>query len=220
VSTNANPKPDDVVPVNEGAEALHLWFGLSYAAWLTLPRVMMRSMPDDWQRDMARLLNEWDQVWQGEPAQILAETRVQRVGERGRLVAWPEWVKNYRRPDEGALDEARGGPPLITLEFGDPRHAAWLQHWRNTGEDEAARATEREKLPIDVESDWPPESASVEHIDYGGGRESWIIPPETPEWASHVAVRFREAPHRYHSLWRHYFLDPKQLTTRTRWGEF
>jgi len=220
MSTIPDPKPEDMVPIREGYDALWSWFGLTRSAFVTLPRAMMHEMPDDWQRDMARLLAQWDNTWRGETANVFATTRVLRVGERGRLEAWPEWVTNYRHPDHAAIDAARGGPPLITLTFGDPRHAAWLQHWRNTGEDEAARLIEREKLPIDVEADWPPESESVELIDYGGDRQSWIIPPNTPEWASHVAVRFREAPHRYHSLWRHYFLDPKQLTTRTRWGEF
>src|SRR5574341_1370059 len=46
-----------------GHEELWTWFGLSYAGWLTLPRVMMHEMPDDWQMRMAQLLREWDEAW-------------------------------------------------------------------------------------------------------------------------------------------------------------
>ena len=28
------------------------WFGLSYASFLTLPRVLMEAMPEEWQRKM------------------------------------------------------------------------------------------------------------------------------------------------------------------------
>lgn len=31
-----------------GENALWLWFGLSRASWLTLPRVLMHEMPDEW----------------------------------------------------------------------------------------------------------------------------------------------------------------------------
>lgn len=187
MTTIVDDKPVEKAPSRDGHDALQLWFGLSYAAWLTLPRVMMQAMPDDWQRDMARLLVEWDNTWRGDAADIVAATRVQRVGSGGRLEAWPEWVKNYRRPDRAALDDARGGPALITMEPGDPRRAAWLQHWRDTGDHEVAAVTERLRLPIDVEADWPPESESVGRIDYGNGRVVWIIQPDTPEWAAWVA---------------------------------
>ena len=43
-----------------GTDALHLWWGLSYAQYLTVPRSVMQSMPDDWQWRMAELLAEMD----------------------------------------------------------------------------------------------------------------------------------------------------------------
>ena len=46
-----------------GRDELHLWFGLSYASFLTLPRTFMQAMPDEWQGRMAELLNEWDDHW-------------------------------------------------------------------------------------------------------------------------------------------------------------
>jgi hypothetical protein len=39
-------------------EAIHLWFGLSYANYLVLPRSVLQSMPDEWQKQFVLLLNE------------------------------------------------------------------------------------------------------------------------------------------------------------------
>lgn len=44
-----------------------LWFGLSYANFLTLPRLVMESMPLQWQRTMARLLWEMDDTFDWRP---------------------------------------------------------------------------------------------------------------------------------------------------------
>ena len=46
-----------------GRERLWAWFGLTYASWLTMPRVMMHAMPEDWQDRMAQLCEEWDAAW-------------------------------------------------------------------------------------------------------------------------------------------------------------
>lgn len=35
-----------------------LYFGLSYASWLVLPRVALQSMPDDWQHKFFLLVEE------------------------------------------------------------------------------------------------------------------------------------------------------------------
>lgn len=39
-------------------EAIHAWFGLSYANYLCLPRSVLQSMPDEWQQRFVRLLEE------------------------------------------------------------------------------------------------------------------------------------------------------------------
>ncbi len=49
-----------------GHDRLWAWFSLSYASFLTLPRVMMHEMPDEWQDKMAALLEEWDDTWDGD----------------------------------------------------------------------------------------------------------------------------------------------------------
>ena len=79
----------------KGYDELWLWFSLSYASWLTLPRVLMHEMPDDWQGKMAALLREYDQTFPNQPD---LGTRV-LVTKEGRLYKTPEWLNNYRHPD-------------------------------------------------------------------------------------------------------------------------
>lgn len=43
-----------------GNDALDEWWELSYAHYLTIPRCVMQSMPDDWKSKMAALLSELD----------------------------------------------------------------------------------------------------------------------------------------------------------------
>lgn len=87
-----------------GHEALWAWFSLSYASWLTLPRVLMHEMPDEWQARMAGLLKEYDKAWNNLPA---LGTRVQ-VTKGSKLVPTPEWVKNYRHPIRSEIERLRG----------------------------------------------------------------------------------------------------------------
>lgn len=88
----------------DGKERLSCWFNLSYASWLTLPRVMMEAMPVEWQDRMAALLEEFRETFPNQPD---IGTRVQ-VTRDGKLVKAPEWLLNYRRPDKAAIDRMRG----------------------------------------------------------------------------------------------------------------
>jgi len=36
------------------------WFELSYASYLTIPRVVLQTMPTKWQKDFVKLMNELD----------------------------------------------------------------------------------------------------------------------------------------------------------------
>ena len=79
------------------------WFGLSYASWLTLPRVMMHEMPDDWQMRMAELLNEWGETWNSDemPEPVVSAKK------NGRFTRWPEWLLNYRYPRKEHINGMR-----------------------------------------------------------------------------------------------------------------
>jgi hypothetical protein len=39
-------------------EAVHAWFSLSYSNYLVLPRTLLQSMPDEWQRRFVGCLDE------------------------------------------------------------------------------------------------------------------------------------------------------------------
>lgn len=74
---------------------LQAYFGLSYASWLTIPRVLMQAMPAVWQSRIAELLNEYDDAIKNPPDY---GTTV-RTTVNGKIVKTPEWMTNYRHPD-------------------------------------------------------------------------------------------------------------------------
>jgi hypothetical protein len=45
------------------------WFELSYAQYLTIPRLVMESMPMEWQIQMAKLLQEMDNTFDWRPTE-------------------------------------------------------------------------------------------------------------------------------------------------------
>lgn len=83
-----------------GRDALWRWFSLSRATWLTLPRALMHEMPDEWQRRMAELLNEWDEKWDTD------ELPMPSVMARhaNKFTRWPDWLLNYRHPDRKQIE--------------------------------------------------------------------------------------------------------------------
>lgn len=93
--------PPDAVRGRLGEGALWEWFGLSYASWLTLPRVLMHQMPDAWQAKMAALLREYEAAYPfiEQPGY---STQVTLKRDR-RFVATPDWLLNYRHPDRDEI---------------------------------------------------------------------------------------------------------------------
>ena len=81
------------------------WFGLSYATWLTIPRILLHEMPLEWQNKMADLLNEYEETFCNQPE---IGTRVQITKDR-KLIKTPYWITQYRYPGKakGELDSMR-----------------------------------------------------------------------------------------------------------------
>jgi hypothetical protein len=104
MSAAKQPPPDDLLEHTRGCDALWLWFGLSRASFLTIPRVLMHEMPDDWQGRMAELLREYDATFPNQPD---IGTRVQAINLDGRLIPMPGWLVNYRHPDADAIARLR-----------------------------------------------------------------------------------------------------------------
>lgn len=89
-----------------GHSALWGWFGLSYASFLTLPRVLMHEMPDEWQAKMAALLREYDETFPGVYQLDLSPSVAFKRNNRFTHV--PRWLTNYRHPNRVVVDSLRG----------------------------------------------------------------------------------------------------------------
>lgn len=90
----------------DGARRLHGWFGLSYANYLTLPRSIMRAMPDDWQGRMADLLRELDDAFDRCPEGGSYTVRF-RDGD-GKYAR--DHLAEYRHPDRDRIESLRKKP--------------------------------------------------------------------------------------------------------------
>jgi hypothetical protein len=103
IVTELRKEQNKEVPDRPGYQDLWLWFGLSYAGWLTLPRVLMHAMPDDWQQKMADLLFQWDETWD------TPDMPMPMVSARkgNRFVKWPSWLLNYKHPNETEINKVR-----------------------------------------------------------------------------------------------------------------
>jgi len=77
------------------------WFELSYAQYLTVPRLVMESMPKAWQEQMAKLLQEMDDTFDWRPTE-------------GRY-----WVR--LRDAKGRFSDA----PLHDYRHGNIEHLRW-----------------------------------------------------------------------------------------------
>lgn len=86
-----------------GEDRLWGWWELSYASFLTMPRVLMHAMPDNWKNQMAALLEEYDEMYPNQPD---IGTQVQAVKD-GKLTKMPEFLKNYQHPDYAEIEKMK-----------------------------------------------------------------------------------------------------------------
>lgn len=88
-------------------DAVHVYFGLSYASFAAYPRVLLQSMPDEWQARFVALMHEYDQQWADLPRDFMPrDYRIQPVVD-GKLAAW----RRFRLPhySRGRARVARDG---------------------------------------------------------------------------------------------------------------
>jgi len=97
------PEVVDTLPSN--SQDLQCWFGLDRASWLTLPRVLLESMPDAWQGKLAVLLNQYDDMYPNLPE---LNTVVQVTEPGGRMIKTPVELIDYRRPYHDAINRWKG----------------------------------------------------------------------------------------------------------------
>lgn len=95
---------NDPIKEHPGHDRLWLWFELSRAGWLTIPRVLLHEMPDEWQDKMAALLEEYEETFTNWPPGL--GTRVQ-ITDGGRLTSLDNWLHDYRHPAKGKIASLR-----------------------------------------------------------------------------------------------------------------
>lgn len=92
----------------EETDAIHNWFELSYAQYLTIPRSVLQSMPDEWQARFVQCLRELDEAIDWRPSQgayrvQLMTTKLRYSGYHGHYVE--KWDKVL---DDPLMDYERG----------------------------------------------------------------------------------------------------------------
>ena len=90
--------------LEHGKHELQSWFGLSKASFLVLPRIFMQEMGPRWQGKMAKLLNEYDAVFDDSDNGVYDSYSV-RLKMKGRLIKTPEWLVDYQDPDKYQVKE-------------------------------------------------------------------------------------------------------------------
>lgn len=81
---------------------LWLWFGLSRASFLVMPRVAMHAMPDEWQEKMSELLHQYDETIDTSAFGVHS-CFVTAKGSDNRFIKMPEELINYRHPSKEAI---------------------------------------------------------------------------------------------------------------------
>jgi hypothetical protein len=102
----------------KGYDRLWLWFELSRASWVTIPRVLLHEMPDEWQDKMAALLEEYKNTFTNWPEGI--GTRVQ-ITDCGHLTSAHNWLNNYRYPAKGKIATLRSNEKAVQAGVNNPR---------------------------------------------------------------------------------------------------
>lgn len=76
-----------------------LWIRMSYTGWLTMPRVMMHQMPDEWQGKMADLIDEFETTWNNVPKEFHCDTEV-RLKQHGKYIKQFPWLDYKYTPSD------------------------------------------------------------------------------------------------------------------------
>ncbi len=90
---------------------IHTWFELTYAQFLTVPRLVMQNMPLEWQEKMAALLDEMDETFDWRPKE--GRYWVKLRDANGRF--WHAPLEDYRH---GSCEHLRIKHPLPPMAPG------------------------------------------------------------------------------------------------------
>lgn len=86
-----------------GHNELSLWFELSYARYLTVPRSILEAMPDEWQGKLAALMREMDETFDWRPEEGRYYCYLRDAAGHFRS----DSLQEYRHPDRGLIESLR-----------------------------------------------------------------------------------------------------------------
>ncbi len=93
-------------------QSISEWFELSYANYLTIPRSILESMPEDWQKQFTALLNELDETFNWRPVDGCYWVKLKN--SKGHILKDP--LDNYRRPDIEYIASLKTGGGLDKMK--------------------------------------------------------------------------------------------------------
>ena len=79
---------------------IHDAFGLTYASWFIVPRIILEAMPVEWQEKFVNLISELNDTYDWEPEAVMQIM----FREKGKFASTPECFTNYRHPNYEWLD--------------------------------------------------------------------------------------------------------------------
>ena len=84
---------------NDVESPVHMAFGLSYASFMVVPRLLMENMHWGWQVDMVDFMEEFSKkyIWEMEDQRLV----VRMTDQNGCLVKMDKNLCDYRRGDSG-----------------------------------------------------------------------------------------------------------------------
>ena len=82
----------------DGEDSIHHWFGLSYSAYLVLPRSLIQSMPEDWQKRMVACLREAGDAFEYLHIDDRYEVRIRDDNGRYKSDPYAPYRHNYYKP--------------------------------------------------------------------------------------------------------------------------
>lgn len=91
--------PEEIINFTDENDYIHNWFGLTYANYLVLPRSILQSMSDEWQKKMVNLLNELEDKMNEEGLQDMPDYLVDAKDSNGKYIKDPYryyWRNNQR----------------------------------------------------------------------------------------------------------------------------
>lgn len=86
---------EEVKPLeNIEGDYIHCWFGLSYSNYLVLPRSVLQSMPEEWQKKFIECLDQLSNLYSGHPY-LQNDYMVKMRDDDGKFIT--DELSNYER---------------------------------------------------------------------------------------------------------------------------